>query len=125
MLAWIVRGAADYRRGGIREPEAVTSATAEYARDEDTIGQFVDERCRLVTGSASTRVATTVLRLAYEQWCEELGEDPVSAKRLTQQLRDRFGVTDTRGTKGRRFYAGVTLLSADGAESPPSNATPA
>jgi putative DNA primase/helicase len=122
VLAWIVRGAADYRRGGMREPEAVTSATAAYAREEDTIGQFVDEQCRLVSGSASARVATTVLRLAYEQWCEELGEVPVSAKRLTQQLRDRFGVTDTRGTKGRRFYAGVTLLSADRVQPRPTGA---
>jgi putative DNA primase/helicase len=103
----------------------VTSATAAYARDEDTVGQFVDEQCSLVTGSPSVRVATTLLRLAYEQWCEELGEVPVSAKRLTQQLRDWFGVTDTRGAKGRRFYAGVALLSADGGEPRPANAEPA
>jgi putative DNA primase/helicase len=122
VLAWIVRGAADYRRGGIREPAAVTSATAAYARDEDSLGQFVDEQCRLVAGSPSVRVPTTVLRLAYEQWCEELGEVPVSAKRLTQQLRARWGVTDTRGTKGRRFYAGVVLLSADGGEPLPADA---
>jgi putative DNA primase/helicase len=122
VLAWIVRGAADYRRGGIREPAAVTSATAAYARDEDSLGQFVDEQCRRVAGSPSVRVPTTVLRLAYEQWCEELGEVPVSAKRLTQQLRARWGVTDTRGAKGRRLYAGIALLSADGGEPPPANA---
>lgn len=114
VLAWIVRGAADYHASGLAEPESVRSATAEYARDQDTVGQFVDERCELVSAPASPRVAISVLRGSYEQWCEEVGEEPVSAKRLTQQLRDRFAVTDTRGSKGRRFYVGITHRVLDG-----------
>jgi putative DNA primase/helicase len=118
VLAWIVRGAAEYHAGGSNEPVSVTSATAAYARDQDTVGQFVDERCQLAAGDAAVRTATMTLRDAYEQWCEELGETPVSAKRLTQELRDRFNVRDTRGSKGRRFYTGIvyrvsTEASAD------------
>jgi hypothetical protein len=57
-------------------------------------------------------VGTTVLRDAYEQWCDQAGERPVPAKRLTQELR-RFAVTDGRGTKGRRFYEGVALTDLE------------
>lgn len=113
VLAWVVAGAATYHAGGLREPAAVASATAAYARDQDTVGRFVDERCRRAEGVNPARTATTVLRESYEQWCEQVGERPVSAKRLTQELRDRFGVADARGTKGRRFYAGIALLDFD------------
>jgi len=60
-------------------------------------------------------VPTTVLRDAYEQWCEQAGERAVSAKRLTQELR-RFEVVDVRGGKGRRFYEGVALLDFEDAQ---------
>jgi putative DNA primase/helicase len=112
VLAWIIAGAAAYQRDGLREPAAVLSATAQYARDQDTVGRFVEEQCDLAAGQGEVRTDTTVLRAAYEQWCEEAGERPVSAKRLTQELRDRFQVADGRGTKGRRFYRGIRLLAS-------------
>jgi putative DNA primase/helicase len=90
----------------------VRVATDAYARDQDTVGRFVDEQCRLAPGQPQVRVATTVLREDYESWCAEVGDTPVSAKRLTQELRERFGVADIRGGKGRRFYAGICLLEA-------------
>jgi putative DNA primase/helicase len=109
VLAWIVAGAAAYHADGLQEPASVSAATAAYARDQDTVGRFVEEQCRHGEQAATLRVATTVLRDGYEQWCEQAGERPVSAKRLTQELR-RFGVSDVRGSKGRRYYDGIGLL---------------
>jgi putative DNA primase/helicase len=120
VLAWIVSGAATYDDSGLREPASVVSATEAYAKDQDTVGRFVEERCRRVEPSTRGRTATTVLRESYEQWCEQVGERPVSAKRLTQELRDRFSVVDARGSKGRRFYAGVVLV--DFGEDPDASA---
>ncbi|MFF5291826.1 phage/plasmid primase, P4 family [Paractinoplanes globisporus] len=111
ILAWMIAGAAAYHQGGLREPAAVTSATDAYARDSDTVGRFTEEMCRRVPDDAG-RIATTVLREAYEQWCEEVGERPVSAKRLTQDLR-RHGIGEARGSKGRRFYTGILLSDDD------------
>jgi putative DNA primase/helicase len=116
VLAWIINGAAAYHEGGLREPASVSSATAAYARDQDTIGRFVEEQCRLAPGSAHVRTAVGVLRESYEQWCEQLGERPASAKRLTQDLQTRFGVMDARGSKGQRFYTGIAVQ--DGEEDP-------
>ncbi|WP_285690985.1 phage/plasmid primase, P4 family [Actinoplanes sp. NBRC 103695] len=113
VLAWIIAGAAAYHHGGLREPVSVSSATEAYARDQDTVGRFVDEQCHRQPGSVGVRTAVGVLRGAYEQWCEQLGERPVSAKRLTQELQSRFGVADARGGKGQRFYTGVALLEVN------------
>jgi len=109
VLAWMVAGAAAYNADGLQEPASVLAATAAYARDQDTVGRFVEEQCRHGQEAAALRVATTMLRDSYEQWCEQAGERPVSAKRLTQELR-RFGVSDVRGSKGRRYYDGIGLL---------------
>ncbi|MFI7602551.1 hypothetical protein [Actinoplanes sp. NPDC049681] len=116
MLAGIMAGAAAYHKGGLREPASVSSATAAYARDQDTVGRFVDEQCRVQAGAAHIRTAVSVLRESYEQWCEQLGERPVSAKRLTQELQGRFAVADARGSKGRRFYTGIALLNSEDAQ---------
>ena len=111
VLAWIVAGAAAYHREGLAEPPSVRAATAAYARDQDTVARFVDECCHRAPGQPLVRVATTALRDAYERWCTDVGETAVSAKRLTQELRDRFQVGDIRGSKGRRFYEGVSLAA--------------
>jgi putative DNA primase/helicase len=62
------------------------------------------------------QTAVSVVRESYEQWCEQVGERPVSAKRLTQELQSRFGVADARGSKGQRFYTGVALLSSENSQ---------
>lgn len=117
VLAWIARGAADYHQGGLREPGAVSKATEAYARDQDTLGSWVEDACHLAPAGAAVRVSTADARRSYEQWCAEMGEEPVSAKRFGMDLRDRFGVAVIK-SNGRKFYSGLTVLEAgsDGGE---------
>lgn len=116
ILAWIARGAADYlARGRLEEPEAVKGATATYIHDQDTVGRFVEERCHL---ASSLRSATRDVRAAYEQWCSEAGEHPVSAKRLTQELRERFGAEDLK-SNGVRHYSGVGIAEQSDPDADP------
>jgi putative DNA primase/helicase len=112
ILAWIARGAALYNTHGLATPEAVTTATEAYESDQDTIGRFVAEQCHRAAND-SVRVRVTHLREAYEQWCRESGDTPVSARRLTQELRDRYGVESVKGTAGQRFYVRICLLQED------------
>jgi P4 family phage/plasmid primase-like protien len=123
VLAWIARGAADYMAGGLRIPAAVKAATADYAHDQDTIGRFVDEECHRAPGSLDVRVEVGVLRAAYERWCHDVGDEPSSYRRLTQELRARFGIESVKGGKGRRYYTGITLLELDrpGRGAPPDD----
>lgn len=110
ILAWIIAGAAAYAADGLTTPAAVTKATAAYAAEADTVGRFVEECCH--TGSNQLQAATGKLREAYEAWCREQGDTPVSARRLTQELTERFGVT-TRRSNSQRFYQGIGLIAED------------
>lgn len=116
ILAWIALGAADYMTGGLRPPGAVTTATADYAHDQDTVARFVDDACHLAPGQPAVKATASDVRHAYEQWCTENGETPVSAKRLGTDLRDRFGVTLDRSSR-HRIYVGLGLATSDSEES--------
>lgn len=112
VLAWIARGAADYMTGGLRMPTAVKAATVDYAHDQDTVGRFVDDTCHVVPGSAAISTDVTAVRDAYEAWCRQEGVTAVSARRLTQELRERHQVPSEKGAKGKRVYRGIGLTSA-------------
>lgn len=114
ILAWIVRGAADYHGTGIGEPASVKTATSEYENDQNTIGRFVEELCHLVPGNEQIRVWRDELRSFYEKWCRENGDEPVSQKRFVAEVQTLSG-DDGRGkTRGRRYFSGITLLVSDG-----------
>jgi putative DNA primase/helicase len=109
ILAWLIRGAADYFTDGLAEPASVRAATAAYERDTDTVGRFVDELC--VTGDPNAQhlqVKASDLRQAYETWCRVEGEEAVTSKAFATSLRTRFGVLPGR-TNTTRFYAGIRL----------------
>jgi putative DNA primase/helicase len=112
VLAWAVAGAVDYLEGGVREPRTVSAATESYAADQDTVGRFVDDMCHLAN-SELVKTPVGTLRAQYDAWCREAGEEPVSARRLTQELSDRYGVRSI-ASNSKRHYVGVALLRADG-----------
>ena len=109
ILAWIIQGAVTAHRDGLAEPAAVMAATAEYESEEDALGRFFADRCTTST-SDLTKVKTSELRQAYESWCRDAGEAPMSSKALTRELRSRWGIGTVKGAKGMRFYTRVTLL---------------
>ncbi|MEV6526870.1 phage/plasmid primase, P4 family [Longispora sp. NPDC051575] len=110
ILAWIVAGAVDALSGGMRDPASVRAATADYAAEEDALARFADDRL-LVGGGDLVRTSTADVRGAYESWCAEEGERPISSQMFGRELRSRFGIGSTR-SNGRRFYLGVTLLDS-------------
>lgn len=112
VLSWAIAGAVDYLRGGLQEPEIVSQATRAYAADQDTVGGFVADH---VVRSAGYEGVSAV-RAAYEEWCREVGEEPVSARRLTLELADRYGIESSKGAGGRRVYGGMTLLAGEGSD---------
>ena len=120
LLNWIIAGALAYHQGGLQEPDAVKSATENYAHDQDTVTRFLEESCHLGGGEA-VQIKVALVRTAYDRWCLEVGEQPVTPKAFGIAL-TRAGVNSTR-TKSARFYQGITLLTDDENVSP--NASPA
>lgn len=111
ILAWIVQGAVDYAADGLRTPDEVLAATDTYRAEEDHLGRFVDDRCRIGGGDIA-RVEMAELRRAYDAWCKEQHEDAVSAQTFGRQLRQRFGIKDAK-SNGRRFYTNVILYAPE------------
>ncbi|MDQ1741701.1 MAG: putative primase/helicase [Pseudonocardiales bacterium] len=109
ILAWLATGAGEYHTLGLKEPAIVSTATAAYERDQDTVALFVEDACHRAPGRSEVRVFRDDLRAAYEQWCRQAGEEPVDAKRLVSEMRDLDGVAEG-GVKGRRYFSGVCLL---------------
>ena len=105
ILAWAVRGCLDWQEAGLREPPAVSSATAEYRNDMDVLGDFLDELCVEVTGA---RESAGNLYDAYHSWAKDTGERLLSKKNFGQNLELR-GFAKKRGTGGARIWWGVHL----------------
>lgn len=108
ILAWAVRGCLDWQQHGLGQAAAVTRATREYRGDEDTLGAFLVDCCR---GEGET--TATDLRAAYEGWCLEVDEKPLTSRVLGRQL-GRRGITARRGAKGARIYSPISLGAATG-----------
>jgi putative DNA primase/helicase len=114
ILAWLIRGAADYARYGLTTPAAVQQATEEYQGEQDTIARFVADCCVLgVPGAAGMQTPSGVLRGAYEAWCQQEGEDPVSAKKFAAQLQKPPYQVQSRRTSRFRFFDGIRLRTEE------------
>ncbi|MFF5784220.1 phage/plasmid primase, P4 family [Streptomyces sp. NPDC012693] len=106
ILAWIIAGAEDVFRSGLRDPASVTAATAQYAEEEDALARFLTEACT-VGGGTHVRTLTDRFRKAYEQWCRVEGEEPIVARQLGRELR-RFEIV-RKASNGKYLYTNVAL----------------
>lgn len=99
VLAWAVRGLADYLANGLGEPAAVADATAAYAESQDDVKTFVDEMC---TEVAKGGELTTELHMAYEGWAFREGiskEQRLGRKDFAKAL-EKLGHPATRSGRG-------------------------
>lgn len=88
ILAWAVRGAQDWMRGGLRVPARIDAATEEYRQKMDPLGEFFAARCVFDPEAVEARAT---LRHAYETWVKENGSGhPISPKSFTERLRRRI-----------------------------------
>ncbi len=66
ILKWLFDGCEDYMKNGLNPPECVRSATANYRKMHDRIGNFLDECCVL---GEDKKVVRGSLYAAYRAWC--------------------------------------------------------
>lgn len=104
ILAWLVQGCLAWQHDGLAVPPEVASATVEYRDNEDRLGSFITDRCKL---HPEFRAKSTELYGAFKAWSDANGEKVVTATKLTQLLGERGIGRDT----GRRWYIGVSLAN--------------
>lgn len=104
ILQWAVSGCLEWQADGLGEPEAIASATADYRAEQDHLGQFLEDHCRLETDAFT---ATSALYHEYTRWCAGTGDRPWSRDAFREGLLERgFRVARTKGARG---VAGVRL----------------
>lgn len=106
ILAWTVRGCQRWQREGLRFPDSVTAATAEYRSESDQVGRFLEEE---TTRNSSARAKASLLYSAYHGWCERCGEQAMTATAFGLRMRERGW--QRRVTGRGAMYAGLALRS--------------
>jgi len=86
ILAWIVMGCVEWRRGGLQAPEEVRKATSAYRAEMDVLAAFIEDRCLLRPGESAL---ATPLYVAYKEWCEANGEHIEKQRRFGMRLTER------------------------------------
>ena len=87
ILAWIVRGAIEWYRDGLRPPACVLEANEAYRMEQDRVGQFVHECCVLESDTWSPFSGPFIgLYPTYSAWCRESGYQPLGMKKFVDEL---------------------------------------
>ncbi len=109
ILRWCVDGCLDWQRHGLVDPPEVRAATADYRRDMDVIGAFIDQCC--LVGNGALRVKGKSLYAAYRQWAESSGERLVSQRQFGLSMTDRD--IERIKSHGATWYVGIALRADD------------
>ena len=105
ILAWALAGCLAWQKEGLRPPEAVLTATAEYFEAEDAVGRWIEERCVSV---ATAKSLTAELFNDWKSWAETSGEFVGTQRRFSDLLLSK-GVQKWRNSVGVRGFQGIGL----------------
>jgi putative DNA primase/helicase len=112
ILNWIVAGCLEWRREGLKEPQAVTAATKNYRTAMDAVGGFLTERCDSYLDNdelkEKARTPKDKLYHAYVDWAKSNGCDPVLSGRKFGSELERRGYT-LKTSNGRYYRLGLSL----------------
>jgi putative DNA primase/helicase len=108
VLAWAIEGALEYGEEGLIAPPIVLDATDEYRREQDSFGDFLEERCTIEEGRFAS---ASSLHQAYTDWAKTAQEESMSAKAFGTKLAERG--FDKQRTGGHRGWRGIALACRD------------
>lgn len=113
ILAWALQGLQDYVRNGIIVPERVAEATDEYKANQDTVSNFIKERCEDGCSDKDSD-ATRVLHTDYQKYCRANGvmREHILGERDFGARLDALGYK-AKSSGSRRFRQGLRLLPDD------------
>lgn len=100
ILAWLVRGCLEWQRIGLCTPDKVNIATSEYRKSEDTIEQFIDERCEVDLFTVDKETRACDLYSAYETWCKNSGLHLFSQPSFAKYLKTTLNIEKSRNASG-------------------------
>jgi P4 family phage/plasmid primase-like protien len=111
ILAWMIEGAAIWRDIGLSPPAIVTEATAAYLLQQDSLSQWIEERCEV---ARNVWDSNATLYNSWCDWCEHNGEQAGPQKTFSQKLFDR-GFEPAR-SKAARMVRGLRMVPREPAQ---------
>jgi putative DNA primase/helicase len=106
VLAFLVRGYADWHRQGLADPPEVRTATDAYRAESDALGRFLGEKCM-----RHGTVGSSELFAAWSAWCKDEGEEPGTQTAFSAALTNRG--FDNYTSNGRRRWRSLGLTCDD------------
>jgi putative DNA primase/helicase len=101
ILRWVIEGCLIWQRTGLKRPQVVLDATEEYFSEQDSIRQWIEDKCE--TGKGTLSDTSSNLFRSWSAWATANGEKSGSNKWFSAELQ-RQGFRKQRGNKGRRFF---------------------
>jgi len=101
-----VQGCLAWQRDGLRPPAEVVAATNAYRTEQDLLGAFIADCCRVAERFEA--MATDLYR-TYCGWCAENGEHPVAQRRFGMSLTKRGFLSERNSQSGRKQWRGIGL----------------
>jgi putative DNA primase/helicase len=110
ILNWALEGGRRWLASGLILPDEVLSATEEYRRAEDVLGEWLAERCD--TSKPRSTSPSKALYASYAKWTSESGEEPISATLFGREMSRRgYGKAKQHGQR-----MGIRLLESPAPE---------
>jgi len=101
ILNWAIQGCLAWQRDGLQTPPKVQAATETYRKEQDTIGQFILERCQ--TDKDYVQCKASRLYTAYRSW---------AGNRSPYEKRNHAAACDCISQAGRRDGAAAPCRAA-------------
>lgn len=118
ILAWLVRGAVEWHRTGLRDPQSVIDAVQEYKEDSDPLAGFFPG---ILESAPGEQLSTAEIWEAYSAWAANEGMEAFrQSGTLTKALRERdrslepYRKTSERGLTGIRHSNAPSRHDATG-----------
>ncbi len=118
IFAWAVAGCQAYVSHGLGVAARVDAETAEYRKEEDVVGDFLETH---TVDAADAWIDSATLYSTYRDWCHDSGiRNPLTQKALGAQLAHRGYLSEKRrpahNRSGTRVsgWAGLTLRGHGG-----------
>ena len=107
---WILEGYRRWKEKGLKVPEEIKEATAQYKDQMDIMAEFIEDCC---IESRLVQATTKKLYIAYKDWCEENKEKPVNKGTFGRRLEERGYKALKIGEKRDRGWGGIDLLNKE------------
>jgi len=107
---WILEGYKKWKEEGLKVPEDIKEATAQYKDQMDIIAEFIEECC---IENRLAQATTKKLYKAYNDWCEENKEKPIRSRAFGRRLEERGYKALRIGQKQDRGWGGIDLINED------------